>query len=136
MEALQKSGCGGSSSDSMVTAGYAGPVQLLGGLVADPGASGGGLAEQDLDVVVHGVPEVYLEETGLQADALVAGPLVQDATGCQMNASLGYHFLQLEQRSSFTFSGGQPAKSNNHRKKNKLVQLILTVNLWRGFYFL
>lgn len=95
MEVLQKSGNGGSSSDSIVMAGYAGLVQLLGGLVADPGVSAGGHAGPGLDFVVHGVPEVYVEELGVQADALVVGPLVQDATGCQLHGSLVWHFLQL-----------------------------------------
>lgn len=84
---LQKSGCGGSSSDRNVRAGYAGLVQLLGGLVADPGVAGGDHAEAGLDVV-HGVLEVYFEELGVQVGALVLGPLVQDVTGCQMHVSL------------------------------------------------
>lgn len=71
-------------------AGYAGLVQqLLGGLVADPGVSGGDLAGSGLDFVVRGVPEVYLEELGVQVDVLVVGPLVQDAAGCHLHASLG-----------------------------------------------
>lgn len=89
MEVLQKSGSGGSSSDSIVMAGYAGLVRLLGGLVADPGVSVGDLAGPGFDFVVHGVPEVYLEELGVQVDALVGGPLVQDATGCRLHVSLG-----------------------------------------------
>lgn len=73
-------------------AGYAGLVQLLGGLVAGPGVSGGAHAVSGHDFVVHGVPEVL----GVQPDALVVEPLVQDATGCPIYASLGQHFLQLE----------------------------------------
>ncbi len=87
VEVLQKSGSGGSSSDSIVMAGYAGLVRLLGGLVADPGASVGDHAGPRLDFVGHAVPEMYLEELGV--DALVVGPLVQDATGCQLRVSLG-----------------------------------------------
>lgn len=83
---LQKSHSGCSSSDSIVMAGYAGLVQLPGSLVADPGVSGGALAGPGFDFVVHGVPEVYL---GVQIDALVVGPLVQDATGCQLHVPLG-----------------------------------------------
>ena len=98
---LQKSGCGGSSSDSIVMAGYAGLVQLLGGPVADPGVPGGdraavpGLDVVVVVVVVRGAPEMYTEELGVHLDAPVVGPLVQDATGCQFHASLEYDFLQL-----------------------------------------
>lgn len=80
---LQKSGCGGSISDSTVMAGDAGLVQLLGGLVADPGVSGVAPAGPGLDVV-HSVPQVYIEDLGVQVDVLVVGPLV-----------LGWRFLRL-----------------------------------------
>ncbi len=70
-------------------AGYAGLVQLLGGLVADPGASGGDLAQPGLDFVVHGDPGEYLGDLGVQVDVLVVGPLVQNAAGCLPHVSLG-----------------------------------------------
>lgn len=69
-------------------------MQHPGGLVADPGVSGGDLAGPGLDV--HGVPEVYVVELGVQVLApSLGGPLVHDATGCPPRASLGRHFLQL-----------------------------------------
>lgn len=49
-------------------------VQLLRGLVADPGVLEGGF-------VVRCVLEMQLEHQG---DVLVIEPLVHDATGCQM----------------------------------------------------
>lgn len=90
---LQKSGCGGLSSDSIVMARYAALVQLLGDLVVDPGVPGGDHAVPDLAaaavVVVHGVPEVNTEELGVQVDdVLVLGPLVHDVTGRRLRASL------------------------------------------------
>lgn len=114
MQVLQKSGCGGSSCDSIFMAGYAGLVQLLGGLVAGPGVSGGAHAVSGHDFVVHGVPEVL----GVQLDALVVEPLVQDATGCPIYASLGQHFLQLKRRRSFTFSGDHKIKQLSKDKQN------------------
>lgn len=89
---LQKSGCGGLSSDSIVMARYAALVQLLGDLVVDPGVPGGDHAVPDLAaavVVVHGVPGVNTEEPGVQVDdVLVLGPLVHDVTGRRLRASL------------------------------------------------
>lgn len=52
-----------------------------GGLVADPGESGGDRAEPGLGFVVRGGPELHLQ---VLADALVVEPLVQDATDCQL----------------------------------------------------
>lgn len=95
VEVLQKSSGGGSSSGCIVMAGYVGLVQHLGVLVADPGVSGGGLAQPGLDFVVHGVPEVCLEDRVVQVDVPVVGPLVHDAVGCRLHACLGQRFLQL-----------------------------------------
>lgn len=103
---LQKSGSGRSSSYSIVMAGYAGLVLLLGGLVADPGVSEGDPAGPGLQLVVHGVPEVYLEEHGVQVHVLVVGHLAHNAAGCRTHASLGQRFLPLltKKRGSFILS--------------------------------
>lgn len=71
---------------------YVGLVQPPGGLGAGRGAPGGGLAGPGSDdgvVVVRGVPEVYFEGLGVQNEARAVGPLVHDATGCQLRAPLG-----------------------------------------------
>lgn len=120
------SGCFGSGS--MVMAGDAGLELLPGGLVVGPGATGGAPAGPGFDFVAQGVPEVYLEDFGVQHDALVAGLPVSSAAGDQQHAFLEVRFLQLKQRQRF----------ENPEFYLQLRQLykdspVLTNNLWRGF---
>lgn len=57
----------------MVMAGDAGLELLPGCLVVGPGATGGAPAGPGFDFVAQGVPDVYLEDFGVQHEALVAG---------------------------------------------------------------
>lgn len=73
-QVLQKSHSGCLAAGSMVIAADAGLELLPGCLaVAGPGATGGAPAGPGSDFVAGGVPEVYLENFGVQHDVLVAG---------------------------------------------------------------
>lgn len=82
-------------------AGDAGLEVLPGCLVVGPGATEGAPAGPGFDCVAPGVPEVYLEEFGVQRDALVAGPPVSLAAVYQQREFLEVRFLQLKQRQRF-----------------------------------
>lgn len=56
--------------------------------MADSDVTGGALAGPGFGFLLHGVPEVYLGDPGVQTDALVDGTPVQDAAGCQLHMLL------------------------------------------------
>lgn len=113
---------------STVTSGYAGVVQLPAGSAAHCDALGGDLAEVSLDFVA-GDALVYPFGAGVSHDVLVGWLLDQDATGFQLHGPQGQRFLRLQHENQFNIFF-QARKY----KQQKLVQLTLTVNLWRGIH--
>lgn len=79
-------------------AGDAGLELLAGCLVVGPGATGGAPAGPGFDCVAPGVPEVYLEQSGVQHDALVAGLPVSLAAVYRQRGFLEVRYFQLKQR--------------------------------------
>ena len=48
----------------------------------------------------------------------------------------GISFLSTVTKRQFCFLSNQPIRWNDYQKTNKMVQSTLTMNLWRGFYLL
>lgn len=108
-------------------AGDAGLELLPGCLVVGPGATGGAPAGPGFDFVAQGVPEVYLEDFGVQHDVLVAGLPVSSAAGYQRRALLEVRFLQLKETEVWK-SRFLPVSRRLYKDSP-----VLTNNLWRGF---